>query len=152
MWNALLSEFQRKEITNQLLKVGWLKLDKSIFWKSHFLVFDGIIRKLKASSAKLDGLVFFCNLLLTLPTSSEMVITVLETSDNAREQWKCIPEWNSKIQVKLWPAQTTNLEFTSFPYPFKCHGCGTNDHKTAECRKNVYQNNIVNVKKSMSQK
>ncbi|KAF2896492.1 hypothetical protein ILUMI_09683 [Ignelater luminosus] len=82
MRTALQNTFERKGIRNQLLlrkQLLQLKLEERGTLNSHFLIFDSIVRSLKASGATLEENNIICHLLLTLPKSYEMVITAIET-------------------------------------------------------------------------
>lgn len=46
---------------------------------SHFLKFDGFIRELKSTGAKLEESDVVCHLLLTMPADYDVVVTTLET-------------------------------------------------------------------------
>lgn len=75
--------FELKSITSQLLlskKLLLLRFNRSIdSLASHFLVFDKLIRDLKATGGTVQETDIVCHILLTMPQDCENVATAIET-------------------------------------------------------------------------
>ncbi|KAF2888971.1 hypothetical protein ILUMI_17202 [Ignelater luminosus] len=170
MWTALQNTFARKGIRNQLLlrkQLLQLKLEERGTLNLHFLTFDSIVRRFKASGDTLEKNDIICRLLLTLPKSYEMVITTIETiagsdltldfvkgklldeeikqkskSNMVQENFTAFAgksncnkkKWNTSGQ-KRYTKMTNKSVNTGRYFRFKCHNCGQEGHKRAECRR-----------------
>ena len=81
-WDCLAATFERKGISGQLYlrkRLLTLRLAEGDPLEEHFVIFDSLVRQLKTSGAKLDEMDIVCNLLLTLPSSFDNVVTAIET-------------------------------------------------------------------------
>lgn len=156
MWSALETVFQRKGIASQLLlrkKLLTMKLKESDSLDEHFMKFESITRELKSVGGKLEEVNVVCQLLLTLPSSYDPIVTALETLEPQKLTLEFV---KSKLldqemqRNNIQSEETTTAVFSSrfankgkgsnFSKKinqrklFKCYNCGKPGHKKADCR------------------
>lgn len=148
MYDVLQSVFERKSIAGQLLlrkQLLTLKFDENDNINNHFLVFDKIVRDLKAIGATTEEIDIVCHLLLTLPKSFDNLVTALETLDHSKLSLEFVKsrilDENSK---KNDNGDNNELHESTAMYnkgkQLVCYGCGKPGHVKSKCFRNKNKN------------
>lgn len=132
MMKQLESVFERKSIFNKLYlrkKLLALKCVLTDKMQDHFLKFDTIITELESSGTKIEESDKVCQLLLTLPSLYDTVITALETMSDEKEVTIDFVKsrlLDAELKLKEKDSQPSSQE-SSF---FSCFKCGMQGHKS----------------------
>ncbi|KAK9674692.1 Zinc knuckle, partial [Popillia japonica] len=127
-----------------------MKLKESDSLEEHFMKFETITRELKSVGGKLEEVDIVCQLLLTLPSSYDPIVTALETLDPQKLTLEFV---KSKLLDQELKKNSTQLEDTRAAFSskfgnkgskfnrktnqgkiFKCYNCGKLGHKKVDCR------------------
>lgn len=147
IYDALQQVFERKSIAGQLWlrrKLLTLKYNESKPMKDHILEFDNIVRDLKAIGGNPELMDLICQLLLTLPTSYNSLVTALETFNPealTMEFVKCrlLDEYNKRSENKFGNAISNGHEWGAMnaasAFKYRCFNCGQSGHKRSDCPK-----------------
>lgn len=81
MWKALEDTFAKKSVASQTVlrkQLARLRMREGSSMRSHFQMFDELVRQLKTAGAKLEETDLVAQLFLTLPDSFDPLVTALE--------------------------------------------------------------------------
>lgn len=139
---ALSNVFAKKSISNQLFirkKLLTLKCEENANLGQFFLQFDGLVRQLISSGAKMEKLDIICHLLITLPDSYNNVITAIETLNPESLEMefvknRLLEEERKRNCVNNDDASVENVVMKA-TFKYKCHYCGKIGHKKKNCFK-----------------
>lgn len=140
---ALDAIFQRKSITGQLFarrKMLMLKYSETDLMHTHLVKFDKLTSELKSSGAEINEIDLVCNLLLTLPTSFEPLITAIETMDEKNltldyVKGRLLDESAKRENKNVENKSDNNVAMSSSK--LICHRCGIPGHIRKDCRVNL---------------
>lgn len=142
MYDALVTMFQRKSITSQLLLRRRLLMMKfnGADLQDHFAKFDKLIRELKFAGAQLIDMDIIVNLFLTLPNSFDVVITSLESMDETKltldyVKGRLMDEFAKKNggSTQSQPKSESASAMQVKNSPLICYGCGEEGHIKSRC-------------------
>lgn len=155
--------FERKSIASQLLLRKKLLLTKynpnRKTMANHLLMFDKLIRELRATGAKLEETDLVCHLLLTMPTEFNHVVTAIETlsaenltigfvKNRLLDEEAKLQDHGKKKQASVEPLNAAFIGHSNKlntightskgggnKFKFQCYKCGGYGHKQADCKK-----------------
>lgn len=143
MYDNLRAVFQRKSMAGQLWlrkKLITLKYQDNGKMTEHLLEFDKIIRELRSIGGKMEEMDVVCQLLLSLPSSFDTLVTSLETLSPEMLNMEFVKsrlldennKRNGKAEVKYGTEFGGAMNANTYQY--RCHNCGKEGHKRSECR------------------
>lgn len=144
IYRKLKASFERTGIASQLFlrkKILSLKFNELGNLEEHFVEFDRIVRDLKTAGAKPDNTELICNLLLTMPSSFDNVITAIETMNSSELTMEFVK--NRLLDAEVKRKNMSKEESTAFhgqkkffkkKFTYECYNCGKRGHKKSECK------------------
>ena len=180
MWTSLCDTFERKSVANQLLLRKKLLLMRFNSGKdslaNHFLIFDKLIRDLKATGVMMEETNIVYHLLFTMPQEYDSIVTVIGTllthdlkinfvknrlldqesrrvevyKRNQFDSEKCnaFHVQSNKNGSGKFENKGKSVSGGEKKFPFNCHFCGEQGHKRADCKKRHAPNSKSNSENS----
>jgi hypothetical protein len=153
VWSALKATFERKGVANRMFlrrQLLTLKMKDEEDLQEHLLKFDKILRELRSAGAKMEEEDVVCQLLLTLSTSFDSVVTALETMKVEELSIEFVKgrllDSDTKRKTKTDESNGENNETvsptamaTASKRDLLCYNCGKKGHYKADCKQNNYR-------------
>lgn len=132
--------FARKSVMSKLYlkrKSIQLKCDEITRLQEHFVKFDEIISELEAIGTKMDEENKVCHLLLSMPPKFDVVITVLEKSNQTLTiEFVKSKLLDAELKINNADSGTPSAEFSLGTKVRRCFNCGSTKHLKDTCPQN----------------
>lgn len=151
MWKMLEGRYEKKGLPGQLMlkrKLMSLRLREGESLEAFLSEFEETVRQLKATGAECNEKDTVCLLLLAMPKSFEMIVTILE---NMSEAELTMSVAKTKLRAEAEKRRTTSdggaytrkentsTAFWSRNQQGTCYFCGCRGHYKRDCRKYLQQ-------------
>lgn len=144
MWKCLENLYEKKGLPGQLFlkrKLQSMKLSEGESVDTFLRNFDEVVRQLKSTGAELKDDDIICNLLLSLPKSFEVVVTVIENMPTESLTLEFVKsKLRAEEEKRMCKSSTTDVQSTVSPSAFSsvsqiiCYECGRRGHIRRNCK------------------
>lgn len=139
-WNVLVERYERKGLPGQLFlkrKLLSMKMKEGECLENFITQFEEVLRQLKSTGVAVDEDII-CNLLMTLPRSYEMVVTVIENMLSNQLNYdaiktKLLSEYEKRKVGDSSKKNESNQIAAAFWTDKQCQGCGKKGYLKEEC-------------------